>query len=425
MTTTKTSEFLRSGKTLQNLYQRYDIQYFVNDELGIVVFNYRPLSPKSSQIVRECRGLILELDTWNVVCKPIEAFFEPTESGYKSVHDKFDWSSARAMNKIDGALVCLYFYKGEWRCSTRFSTDGSSAVKSPNQSGRQVTWRQLVEETLEKNGTNWHEYTSKLNPEISYVFELVTPDNRVVVLYAASHLYLVAAIDTKNLKEIDILTLGFHGEIAPYKKVNSLTDVYALIEKEPDAYKNEGYVVVDSNFNRLKIRNPKYAEAMRVYSIDDELSALRELRMLDVSGFTIITDGPEEPPMTVPPTGTPPPSTGGTGGTIAETGRVTVGQDLMGFATSYSGLSVAPTSLRNVLNRVLYLAKFISDAYENAVSENIEINKSLHYHIWPQAFEGLKNGQSVSDVLDSSSDHELMAALRRYETQAGRNTTEE
>jgi hypothetical protein len=129
--------------------------------------------------------------------------------------------------------------------------------------------------------------------------------------------------------------------------------------------------------------------------------------------------------MTVPPTGTPPPSTGGTGGTIAETGRVTVGQDLMGFATSYSGLSVAPTSLRNVLNRVLYLAKFISDAYENAVSENIEINKSLHYHIWPQAFEGLKNGQSVSDVLDSSSDHELMAALRRYETQAGRNTTEE
>lgn len=401
MTTTHTSEFLRSGKTLQNLYQRYDIQHFVNHELGVVVFNYRPLSPKSSPIVRECRGLILELDTWDVVCKPIGAFFEPSESGYKAVADQFDWSSAKAMHKIDGALVCMYHYKGQWRCSTRFNADGSSIVRSPNGSGRTVTWRQLVEEALMNNGTSWAEFTSKLNPDVSYVFELVTPDNRVVVLYSTSHLYLVAAVNRKTLKEIDIFNMKFHGEVVPYKKVSSLVQVYVLIEEQPDSHKNEGYVVVDKNFNRLKIRNPRYSEAMRTYSVDDEMSALRELRMLDVAGFTIITDSAtgdiDDGEITDPGTNT---------GTI---NSISVG------IKSYVGAMAAPPTLRNVLNRVLYLARFISEGYDNAVAAGKPVEDTEYYAVWPQAFEGLKSGRSVSDVMDSSSDHELMSALRKYE----------
>lgn len=406
MVTTHTSEFLRSGKTLQNLYQRYDIQTFVNNELGVVVFNYRPLSPKSSPIVRECRGLILELDTWNVVCKPIGAFFEPSESGYKAVEDQFDWHSAKAMHKIDGAMVCMYYYKGQWRCSTRFSADGSSIVRSPNGSGRTVTWRQLVEESLMNNGTNWSEFTSKLNPNVSYVFELVTPDNRVIVLYPASHLYLVAAVDISTLNEIDIFNMKFHGEIAPYTKIRSLAQVYSLIEEQPDAYRNEGYVVIDKNFNRLKIRNPKYSEAMRIYSIDDEMSALRELRMLDVEGFTIITDIGTDP--ITDPGGGSGTGTGGGIGTETATG-VDVG------AESYMGAMSAPPTLRNVLNRVLYLARFISECYENSLESGTPIEEASYYAVWPQAFEGLKSGKSVSDVMDGSSDHELMAALRKYE----------
>lgn len=401
MATTHTSEFLRSGKTLQNLYQRYDIQHFINHDLGVVVFNYRPLSPKSSPIVRECRGLILELDTWDVVCKPIEAFFEPTESGYKAVANQFDWTSAKAMQKIDGALVCLYYYKGQWRCSTRFSPDGSAIVRSPNHSGRDVTWRQLIEETLINNGTNWTEFTNKLTPDISYVFELVTPDNRVIVLYPTSHLYLVAAVNRKTLKEIDIFNLKFHGEIAPYKKVRSLAQVYSLIEAQPDAHKNEGYVVVDKEFNRLKIRNPKYSEAMRVYSIDDEMSALKELRMLDVEGFTIVT----EPDPT---------ELSGGGGPTGNTSMATATNESVRIE-SYMGAMSAPPTLRNVLNRVLYLARFISEGYENAEASNIPIENTDYYAVWPQAFEGLKNGKSVSDVMDNSSDHELMSALRKYE----------
>lgn len=408
MTTTYTSEFLRSGKTLQNMHQRYDIQYFVNHELGVVVFNYRPLSPKSSPIVRECRGLILELETWDVVCKPIGAFFEPSESGYKAVADQFDWSSAKAMHKIDGALVCMYHYKGQWRCSTRFSADGSSIVRSPNGSGRTVTWRQLVEETLMNNGTSWAEFTSKLNPDVSYVFELVTPDNRVVVLYATSHLYLVAAVNRKTLKEIDIFNMKFHGEVAPYKKVRSLAQVYALIEEQHDAHKNEGYVVVDKNFNRLKIRNPKYSDAMRIYSVDDEMSALRELRMLDVEGFTIITDpDPTE-------SGTGGGGSGGSGPGSGGSGTETV-TGISAGAESYVGAMSAPPTLRNVLNRVLYLARFISEGYDNAIASGTPVEDTEYYAVWPQAFEGLKSGRSVSDVMDSSSDHELMSALRKYE----------
>jgi hypothetical protein len=79
------------------------------------------------------------------------------------------------------------------------------------------------------------------------------------------------------------------------------------------------------------------------------------------------------------------------------------------------GAMAAPPTLRNVLNRVLYLARFISEGYENAIASGTPVEETEYYAVWPQAFEGLKLGRSVSDVMDNSSDYELMSALRKYE----------
>ena len=54
-------EYLRSGKTLTDLKQEYHIDSIVNNELGVVVFNYTPLTPLNTEIGKEARALFLQL----------------------------------------------------------------------------------------------------------------------------------------------------------------------------------------------------------------------------------------------------------------------------------------------------------------------------------------------------------------------------
>lgn len=413
MKTLQTQEYLRSGKTLRNLYQRFDIQHFVNEELGVVVFNYRPLSPMASGIVRECRGLVLELGTWDVVCKPIGAFFEPRQPECKETWDAFDWTTAIAMDKLDGAMVCLYHYKGEWRVSTRYSTDGHEQVVSVNSQGQGVSWRQLTELAIESGGSTWEKYTSKLDKDVFYVFELVSPENRVVVIYPDRRLHLVAAVARETLEELDIRKIGFHGLVAPSRPVKSYEDVLALIEANPEPHECEGFVVVDGSFRRLKVRNPRFRDAMRTYSVTDELSALRELRAMDVSGLTLVTE-PDPSDSEPDPTG---PGTGNETGTQNTAPSIVTELTAQGFAVG--GLSA--NTLRSVLNRVLFLAGYVSNAYEelkDAPKDEREQHRA--YKVWPEAFEEMDKGKSMSDLLDTMSDEHIIEALRRFESDVAR-----
>ncbi|MFK4985736.1 hypothetical protein ACI4B7_28330, partial [Klebsiella pneumoniae] len=62
MTMLKIQEFLRNGGTLTDLRQKYEIGSEVDNNLGVVVFNYRVFAPLSNPIVQESRGLVLEMN---------------------------------------------------------------------------------------------------------------------------------------------------------------------------------------------------------------------------------------------------------------------------------------------------------------------------------------------------------------------------
>ena len=67
-------KYLRSGHTLQQLSQRYNVQCNICEDLNLVALNYTNLSLMDEPLVKECRGLFLELDTWNIACKSIGGF---------------------------------------------------------------------------------------------------------------------------------------------------------------------------------------------------------------------------------------------------------------------------------------------------------------------------------------------------------------
>jgi len=55
------------GNTLDTLYFDYAIKVKHDERLGVVCLNYDQIeSPENSEIVQDCRGLILELNTWKL-----------------------------------------------------------------------------------------------------------------------------------------------------------------------------------------------------------------------------------------------------------------------------------------------------------------------------------------------------------------------
>jgi hypothetical protein len=412
MKTLLTQQYLRSGKTLQNLFQRFDVQHNICDPLGVAVFNYRVLSPTEEPLVRETRGLILELGTWDVVCKSLDAFFEPDNPRGKDIMEAFDWSSAYAVPKYDGALVTLYHYKDAWHVGTRFVADGSWVVYTPNSNTNEITWRELFEQTLLDMGTSFEALTALLDPRTCYTFEQCSPENRVVCIYESRRLWLVGAVDLDTLEEVDVFTLEpFTSQFTDFLPeriaVNSLEDCQALLREFYDPLDYEGFVAVDSSFRRLKIRNPRYTALMRSHSMDDELNMLRELRSVFLMNSTIET-GP------------------GTTGGVTETGQTTqqgvqTDEPLGGMSASQARIQPAPQSmLRSVINRILYLAKWISENYDQ-IKELSPEEREGHpaMVVWPEAIALMDQGYAVSDILGKTTEEDQIAALERFEREVG------
>jgi len=116
---------------------------------------------------------------------------------------------------------------------------------------------------------NGNIYTSLLDEYKYYTFELCTPWNRNTVIYPNSLIKLLAIVDSNTLLEQDINEPKLEVFEPEFETVNNLEEVYSLISKNDDPLDNEGYVVVDKNFNRVKVKNPKYdALSFTSYTVD-------------------------------------------------------------------------------------------------------------------------------------------------------------
>lgn len=252
----ETQKYLRTGRTPEDLRDMYDgkIDIFYHDTLPLVGFNYRQDAPKFERIVRECRGLILELDTWNVVGKPMRRFFNFGES---PEDDKvFDWNNFVATEKCDGTMIVLSYHlsSSQWIVSTR-GTFGQHVVGSSEK-----TWEQLFWETsgLEPR---------RLSKLYTYVFELWTPHNRVIRNYDSPRVWLLSmtAMLYESCPEIAFgrceIEAKFLGVGFPEYHHLTFADVVKrvqVLEEEDPTY--EGFVLRDCNGNRIKLKLRTYIQ---------------------------------------------------------------------------------------------------------------------------------------------------------------------
>lgn len=178
-------EYLKKNG-IGNLISELSIKVKEYDDL--LVLNYDQIeSPKAHPIVMECRSLILDR-AYNVVSRSFDRFFNLGEQPQTQEH--IDWNKAVCYEKVDGSLIKIYYWNGQWNVATR----GTAFAESPV-NGFPVTFKDLALKAL--NCANDSEFqdncNNDLDPQFTYIFELTCTENRVVKVYEGYTLHYLGA----------------------------------------------------------------------------------------------------------------------------------------------------------------------------------------------------------------------------------------
>jgi len=274
MKTLLVQDYLRSGKTLNDLIIEHGV--YSNITNGKIGLSYDQIESRPSDpLACECRGLILEENTYNIVAFPFKRFFNLAEESL--IPKDFDWNSAKIYNKIDGTLCIIYNYKDCWYMGTRSKPEADVGID-----GGMLTFSMLFDHTVTEMYINQYYKTYNINPsgkkniqdlmscfgedakKYTFMFELTSPLNRIVCNYYGLNLTLLGVRDNESFQEQN-----------PEIWLNDKTELYGLKTSEVFSFKDinetintvnswkpeekEGVVVVDKNFNRIKIKSIAYS----------------------------------------------------------------------------------------------------------------------------------------------------------------------
>ena len=244
-------EFLKEN-TLEDLTIQFGIKVKEYPEHGIAVLNYDQIdSPKYHPIVKECRGLIIDLNVLVVVSKTFSRFYNLNENE----NDEFNFDEPfRAEEKADGSLISVYWFNNSWCVASR----GNAFAEGTTASG--LSFKEIFETAI---GTDVNSFMVDMFRNQSYTFELCSVYNKVVKLYNEPVVYLLNATELPSYETGDSQTLDYLAEDLGVKRpevydINSVEEIHESFKDiEPT---DEGYVLIDVNGNRIKVKNPTYVD---------------------------------------------------------------------------------------------------------------------------------------------------------------------
>jgi hypothetical protein len=249
-----------------------------------VLLKYNQLSAPSLMAkpeVQECRGLILENGTWDVLSMSFKKFFNSEEGNAHNI----DWNTAHVLEKLDGSMIQVYFdwTKNVWYAATTGTAEGEGEVN--NKMG--TTFNQLFWNTVKKK---YNLDESKFTKGYTYVFELTTPYNIVVKPHGESSASLLTVRNLETFKEVSFEELTIIAEKLGVPRVKAydlnINNIGALLKTfEKMVWHDEGYVVVDANHNRVKIKNPAYVAVHHLKGKTAEHNILTIVKFNEIEEF--------------------------------------------------------------------------------------------------------------------------------------------
>jgi T4 RnlA family RNA ligase len=216
-----------------------------NSELYI--YNYTQMAQYESiwnETTIQCRGLILD-NEYNIVARPFPKFFNLSEHQPEEIPNL----PFKVYDKLDGSLGILYFWNDVPSIATRGSFDSIQSNKA----------NEILQQKYQK-------VLPLLNRNFTYLFEIIYPENRIVLDYGnLEDIILLEIIETKTGKQMPLEDIGF-SIVKQYDQWQNIEEL-----KQLNIDNKEGFVLKYENGFRVKI---KFEEYVRLHRIITQCSSL-------------------------------------------------------------------------------------------------------------------------------------------------------
>lgn len=251
--------------------------------------NYDQIESKAGPMVNQCRGVVLGVnapltdaqvsgdapvgDSF-IMARPFDRFFNLGDGNAAPVD--MDDPETVFFEKLDGTLCILYFNTilGKWCVATR----AVPLADKPMSGWDDLTFRGLFEKALCETliRANWidpqsnpsvcfNNWTRHLNTDRTFMFELTTPLNRIVVEYKDYTVTLLGIRDTQSGEEFSMAKFGPDFAYVPVcisHKLNNQKELLEFVGSKPP-FEQEGIVVL-GKAGRVKVKSLAYMAFNRV-----------------------------------------------------------------------------------------------------------------------------------------------------------------
>ncbi|WP_409416005.1 T4 RnlA family RNA ligase [Flavobacterium sp. PS2] len=232
---------------LKEMISKKYIRVNKHPDYDLYIYNYTQSAQFEriwNEITLSCRGLILD-ENFEVVARPFPKFFNLGEMENQIIPN----TTFEVYDKADGSMGILY-----WIDEVPFIASRGSFASDQSDKANEMLHGKYKD--------SW----SLLDKSKTYLFEIIYPENRIVLDYgAAEELVLLAIIDTQSGDEFPLEDIGF----PIVERYNGIKDIQTL--KEMDIVNKEGFIIKYSNNFRLKI---KFEEYLRLHRILTQVSNL-------------------------------------------------------------------------------------------------------------------------------------------------------
>ena len=209
----------------------------VHPSLPLTIWNYTEKVQYENlwdEVTLMCRGLVTD-NNGDIVATPFQKFFNIEEGKFEPT-ENFE-----VYEKMDGSLGIVFWYQGQWVVATRGSFTSDQSIKA--------------RELLQKYNTDI------MFRHLTFCFEIIYPENRIVLDYGDDEKLVLLGTFNKDGKELDVEMWGQWG-FDVVKKYDGINDYKQL--KEMVKNDQEGFVVKFSNGDRIKVKGVEYLRLHKI-----------------------------------------------------------------------------------------------------------------------------------------------------------------